>query len=361
MFRVKSRSAFTLVELLVVIAIIGILIALLLPAVQAAREAARRTTCSNNLKQIGLALHSYLASKKSFPPGCIVSQGTAPTYDPWAEAASNGAGMHGTSWMLQILPYMDLGTLYNNWNYREPEPDLNNPTICRSVINNEQVARTDISAFYCPSRRDTVGEEGSVIMFEGWTTGGTDYGGCIGSGDGWDDPDPNHAYADSPDTGLSDTKAEDVIYEALKVPLKYDDPRRIGIFTPNRAAGPRSIRDGMSNTIMTGDMQRIFNTDAENTYEHVRYPSQDGWAVGGVATSFSTAERMPARGNEPVMGTGQSYGLNNGYYEAPGGEHKGGAQFGLADGSVRFITKSISGQVFALLGSMNDNEAVGLP
>src|SRR5262245_2029090 len=91
----KSRSAFTLVELLVVIAIIGILIALLLPAVQAARESARRTQCSNNLKQIGLAIQSYHDNTKYLPPSRIA--------DHWA------------TWAVLILPYMEQESLYEQW------------------------------------------------------------------------------------------------------------------------------------------------------------------------------------------------------------------------------------------------------
>jgi len=96
-----KRRAFTLVELLVVIAIIGILIALLLPAVQAAREAARRSQCTNNLKQIGLALHNYHDVQRSFPLGAYT--GVGPVY----------GHLSGTNWRTEILPYLEQGALYS--------------------------------------------------------------------------------------------------------------------------------------------------------------------------------------------------------------------------------------------------------
>ncbi len=107
MFPERRRRGFTLIELLVVIAIIAILIALLLPAVQQAREAARRSTCKNNLKQIGLAIHNYNDTAKMFPPGCIpqrdTDNGFTNQYESWC-------------WMTYILPQMDQAPLFKNLN-----------------------------------------------------------------------------------------------------------------------------------------------------------------------------------------------------------------------------------------------------
>jgi len=127
-----ERIAFTLVELLVVITIIGILIALLLPAVQAAREAARRLQCSNHLKQIGLALHNYASAAGSLPPGAIAIDRTGITQlsNVWADAAN---GEHGTSWMLRILPYLEQGALFDHWDFT------------KNVRGNAAVAAVDIA------------------------------------------------------------------------------------------------------------------------------------------------------------------------------------------------------------------------
>ncbi len=184
----QKKIGFTLVELLVVIAIIGILIALLLPAVQAAREAARRAQCSNNLKQIALALHNYHAQHMVFPPAAIAKlpaayQGYSSNgeVDVWGAAmGDHGHDGHGTSWMLQILPFIERAAIYEQWDF------VHNTT----VVDNAALAKTEIAIFYCPSRRS--GEADPKIMFParyggsgdlvnpGWTTGGTDYGGCKG-------------------------------------------------------------------------------------------------------------------------------------------------------------------------------------
>src|SRR5437763_14424728 len=101
----SSRRGFTLVELLVVIAIIGVLVALLLPAIQAAREAARRTQCGNNLKQLGLALHNYISAKKDVLPGGYFQEFKTP------------GGYQGESFFVRLLPYLEEQAIYDRWDF----------------------------------------------------------------------------------------------------------------------------------------------------------------------------------------------------------------------------------------------------
>ena len=138
--RVECRRAFTLVELLVVIAIIGILVALLLPAVQAAREAARRTSCQNNLKQIGIALQNYHdSSSGAFPPGIVFDAG--PTGMPFVPDRS---WSFRPNWIINILPYMEEQGLYDSF-------DL---TVYISDAVNQIPRGTTVETLLCPSDAD---------------------------------------------------------------------------------------------------------------------------------------------------------------------------------------------------------------
>ena len=121
----------------------------------------------------------------------------------------------------------------------------------------------------------------------------------------------------------------------------------VGIFRPNVAAFA-DIKDGASNTIMTGEMQRLDGTTDNTT-------SQDGWALGGVATLFSTGNAVD--GHWPATGGG----MNSDFFQAPGSDHRGGANFGIADGSVQFISENVDSNLFDKLGAMADGRPEALP
>ncbi len=327
--RRRLGSGFTLVELLVVIAIIGILIALLLPAVQAAREAARRIQCTNNLKQLALAMHTYADAMRSFPPGSITAPPTGTNINnPWMAAqstASDANNEHGTSWVLHILPFIEQGSMHNQWNFKSSV----------SGSTNLALSQNNIAAFYCPSRRGEV-EQTALTLGGNRTGGGNDYGGCAGSGRTFEETD-SKPY-------LTATTAEFWLYAQRK-----------GILTRNSGTRFSAIADGTSSTIVVGEVQRLHRPTS------TAQRSQDGWAIGGAATLFSTFEVTPVRSGTPEAGGTKNSGMNNGYFESPGSNHSGGSNFGIADGSVQFISENIDRHVLRKLGSMADGEVVQMP
>lgn len=312
----SRRAGFTLIELLVVMAIISILMSMLLPAVQNARETARRTQCQNNLKQIGIALHNYHEQYLCFPPGSVAVTpastvadcGTASSFDAidvWSEAASTVGGSHGTSWMLRFLPFVEKSSLFKSWDFS------------KSVLENESVAKRNLPIFYCPSRRSEIrpGDD-TAIMFQNWQAGGTDYGGNLGGCDGFHNCGSHESW----------------MVETGRRPLSECK----GIFWVNSHISLASVKDGTSHTLMTGEMQRL--RDRSSTTLTLG-TSQDGWAVGGAATLFSTC------------GDG-CLGINGKHFESPGSSHKMGANFGLADGSVRFLSENMNIFILTALGSI---------
>ncbi len=348
--RGPTKHAFTLVELLVVVTIIGVLIALLLPAVQMAREAARRAQCGNHIKQIGLALHNYATHYAAFPPGAILADyptnGTA-DYDSWSEATSSVSGRHGTSWLLQILPFMERQALYDQWDFT------------KSVIGNQAVAATDIANFFCPTRRPGTRLADQPVMFprwagrgpgNGWLHGGNDYGACLGAQNAYSNPSNSHparefcgpAYVyDVPPSGAA-PKGQTICLR--------------GIFVPNVSTTLAEINDGLSNTIAVAELPRKqWVGTAPDVYWGPCHTQVDGWAIAGPNTLFDTAKA--GEGTDK----GQPGGFNTDYFESAGSEHSGGAQFGMADGSVHFISDTINSIVYANLGSMADGQLARLP
>lgn len=316
----RRRAGFTLIELLVVMAIIAILVSMLLPAVQNARESARRTQCQNHLKQIGLALHNYHDQHASFPPGSVAVTPPATVVicqtavgfgavDTWSEASSAANGMHGVSWMLRILPQLEQTSLFKSWNFSV------------SVLGNQSVSNRDLPHFYCPSRRTGIQTGNDVaIMFQNWTKGGTDYGGCLGGCNGY------HNCGDH----------ESWLVANGRRPLSSCK----GIFWVNSRISIASIRDGTSHSIMIGEVQRLRGPTGVPIDHRT---SQDGWAVGASSTHFSTC-------------SDGCLGINSDHFEEPGSSHRGGANFGLADGSVKFLSQNINIFVLSALGSIGSGD-----
>lgn len=316
----RGRAAFSLVELLVVIAIVGVLVALLLPAVQSAREAARRTSCSNNLRQLAVGLLAYESSQGRLPAATLVatvSNGETCTdcWNPWTEAGQDSTAYDashkqgGTSWVLEILPHIDETAVANQWNW------------LTNVRGNTMTAQTDVAGFYCPSRRSGVrsADDRSMLLDPSWVGGGIDYGGCYGRLDGFDDT------ATSPG------------FHAFKP--RGANPKVVGgPFRANLGVPLSAIRDGQTNQILLGELQRLPASTAGAA------ASQDGWAIGGAATLFTTV----------------SAAINDGHFESAGSEHPGGATIALADGSVRFLSDSINATVYPLLGSMADGQIASI-
>jgi hypothetical protein len=208
------------------------------------------------------------------------------------------------------------------------------------VAGNAALAQRDIQAFYCPSRRSGIrvgSGDAENLPDPSWTGGGTDYGGCYGRYDAFED----------------DASSDRPFLSRRHGPNQFTvNPE--GVFMPNVGVTVAAIHDGLSNTIMLGELQRLRPPAGASSIEINAQTSQDGWAVGGAATLFVTA-------SAPVLNPG---GLNNRFFESAGSEHMGGAFFAMADGSIQFISEFIDAKnnaaVFPLLGSMRDGEIASL-
>lgn len=357
---VRGKRGFTLIELLVVIAIIAILIALLLPAVQRAREAARKSQCQNNLKQIGLALHNYHDSFNTFPPGQInayfLSDGIG-RYADINEAKNMGGGNtatrvgeHGSSWMLHILPAMDEGNIYNFWTFnanvrRNGElPPLQRDADGEPILP----ALTDVETFYCPSRRTQMGAGGPYASAErinpNWTSGGNDYAGCAGSGIAYTASN-RQTYWLLP-AELQATVQTGV--NGIVTSLYAQHATNIGIFGVNSSTNISAISDGTSNVIAVAERLIFTQADREKILANTpnidpnQLQSADGWAFGGPATIFTTRLSPNIRV----------------HYDQAGSSHDQGLHALLGDGSVRFIGDNIDLRTWNNLGNMSQGSPV---
>ena len=332
----NRKSGFTLVELLVVIAVIGILVGVLLPAVQAAREATRRTQCSNNLKQVGIALHNYHDVVKKFPRGAYPAQMGCGGMVPNHEA-------HGNSAMTMILPFIEQTALYSSWDFTRGYG-----------CNAPKAFNANISNFLCPS--DFFRQEDSLP---------SNY--CLSTG-------PNVGWTLVPNEA-------------------------VGIIHVRVSKSMASVTDGASNTIlaaeivrgdgMSGGTESSFTigdeihevrlpagfhrikptvTDLQNLDRHARtsfgYAHQQGnagisWAAPHPLQSFFSTIAPP---NPPYANCTEFYfwGATDGAGVFPSrSRHPGGSMHVFCDGSVHFISNSTDHDTYQNLGSIAGGEVIG--
>ncbi|MEM7476558.1 MAG: DUF1559 domain-containing protein [Planctomycetota bacterium] len=294
----KKRSGFTLVELLVVIAIIGILVGLLLPAVQAAREAARRMQCSNNLKQLGLACLNYESAHKRFPPNHV-----------WARLNGNNIGNNNNveawGWTVLIMPFFEQTPLYNQLRVND-----NSLAYFLRVATPDQFAllQQDISTFRCPS--DT--EEASAKSFRHWNGG---EGSRAGGWNRWESGLTNYVS----NRGTRNNRQ-----------IRNDTH---GMFMEMLSVRIADVTDGTSNTFLIGERDSKYGR--AGTWPGIRNPNGNGHR----GIYMNTANVRP-----PINSTFPPNPWNNtarGARAGFGSLHTGGAQFCYVDGSVHFISENI--------------------
>lgn len=329
----NQRSGFTLVELLVVIAIIGILVGLLLPAVQAAREAARRMSCSNNMKQIGLALHNYHDTHRVFPYS-VSASGAVDAGS--AVPASNGVLNH-RGWML-LLPFIELQNLQDQvdmnlptGSYDRSGKGLAGPAPGAAGNANDIVVSTVVDAFMCPS-----------------------------------DPNPTH-YTTTSSTSYSISPSTTSLMGAY---TNYDfNVRRTSstvekwgrdtfatkrLFGNDESSRMRDVTDGTSSTAAVCETLRATIDGVSQTWGYVK------WVGHGVDLAYSRGiNDNECCGWDAIPYARASRPSQLGEWSTVGSTHPGGAQVTFADGSVHFLSETTNQVVLNRISYLSDGEVVG--
>lgn len=338
------REGFTLVELLVVIAIIGVLVGLLLPAVQAAREAARRMSCSNNLKQLGLASLNYEDSFGTLPWNSAQGNGNAGGTHPqgqWNQA----------SWLISVLPFIEQQSLYDIIDFNTTN------TMCQPI---NQVAReTIVSAYLCPSNQQDDLRDNQVPGYRWSTTAraaGTDYVGNLGHiWAGWRDCGAVPDFPGPPQRPNLFVRGTNPGTPWVNGESLNEQTRINGVFRYYGSVRLSAITDGTSNTILTfEDMSWLGGTGVFNVNPN------DTAAWMSPLAAVNTV-RNPMNNRNPAWL--QSGNPGNGDRRCAGwsSHHAAGAQAGLCDGSVQFYSESIDNVLRYTLGVRNDGLVVQQP
>lgn len=309
---IRKRWAFTLVELLVVIAIIGILVALLLPAIQAAREAARRSSCLNNMKQLGTALHNYHDTHGSFPYGSRYP-------------------CHGPNWRVFVLPFLEQQAIHGDLEWIR-DPRFMGNYLDRSA---ESLRGVIVDTFECPSSpldpfADPVGGGRNARQAQNH-----DYVGIAGA-----TPDPGGRSGICGGTDYGGIVCNN------------------GILAPNLARKMAAILDGTANTLIVGEQSGLVGTlDRRNNYyggwsgvcRTAKPPGNTHWGSGTTTVRYRINSTTTASGSDNTWDFNT---ILNSY-------HPGGIQATLADGSTRFISDDIDFDNLLRLAAMDDKQVIG--
>jgi prepilin-type N-terminal cleavage/methylation domain-containing protein/prepilin-type processing-associated H-X9-DG protein len=368
----RRPRGFTLIELLVVIAIIAVLIALLLPAVQAAREAARRIQCVNNVKQLGLAMHNYHESSNSFPSSKIFNSNRAPCTN-----TNFGNGCQNTPWFVLMLPLFDQGAMYNAFNFSIGTEGPMTAAGPMGFLANSTVLTTKIGIYQCPSDNQNTIDLPRVLAPLGVSLppfqatkgnyavhwGNTDFG-----------------------QGVHDSYFNASLHSQSAFGLNSNGsgPSQVGV---------ASIVDGLSNTVFmsevlqgaTDDIRGTLWVDNPGAGSFMSRLTPNGstdyvprfapWNAAGIPTAGNNMDNLPTFGgdapgtspaqpgsfcdSQPAQGLACfSQGKDGGCFSAARSRHPGGVNCLFGDGSVRFVKNTVSAMTWVQLGSINAGEVI---
>jgi len=330
----KRRAGFTLIELMVVIAIIAILVALLLPAVQQAREAARRTQCKNHLKQLALALHNYHDVHGQFPPSAVTSPCmTSVNHNCWGRTDQSIVfNSPRIPWTFGVLPYLDQSPAYNKLNFVGlPMYAFLSGTV---LEGNNRILEQGFSFYRCPTDSGPDRKNATQIM------------------------------------GLTGVGRNPLVLATLNygancgLHMLDEENSLSGVFGTNSSISTAKITDGTSNTIalaenLTGAVGDIRGTWISNGPSNASvYFSQAPNSASGDVHLPDAHCPTSAIPNQPCRVVVKNHPLDD-WFGAARSSHTGGVQVALADGSTHFISENISQEVWQNLGARNDGNVIG--